>query len=354
MDKRRITINDIAEHSGVSRSTVSLVLQGHPRIPQATGDKVRRSMAELGYTYNRAAANLRRQTSQAIGLIVNDLRNPFFAELTSAIQARVENEGYFVYLVESGEDLDRQERLLQSLVEHGVAGLVVCPATATPGDAFDRQLAAGIPLCLAVRPHPDQRIDYAGSDNYGGALMATRHLVEAGHRRIAFLGGQQENPVRVDRLAGYFSALQGGGIPFDPALVTDSRPTLHSGADDLKTVLALAQPPTALLCYNDYVAIGVMHALRCNGLVPGEDIAVVGFDGMPETAVTFPPLSTVELHGQAVGERAAELLLARIADPSRSPARHVEQATLIARSSSAPQRTTAPGDGDRTGLPKRR
>lgn len=334
MEKRRVTINDIAAHAGVSRSTVSLVLQGHPRIPQDTGDKVRRSMAELGYTYNRAAANLRRQTSQAVGLIVNDLRNPFFAELTSAIQARVEDEGYFVYLVESGEDLDRQERLLGSLVEHDVAGLIVCPATGTPDGAFDRLLAAGMPLCLAVRPFADARIDYAGSDNYGGAVMATRHLIEAGHRRIAFLGGKHENPVRVDRLAGYFSALQSGGIAFDPALVTESRPTLHSGAEDLKAVLALPAPPTALLCYNDYVAIGVMHALRCNGLIPGEGIAVVGFDGMPETAVTFPPLSTVELHGQGVGRRAAELLLARIAEPSRGPARHVEPATLIVRASS--------------------
>lgn len=335
VDKRRVTINDIAAHAGVSRSTVSLVLQGAPRIPQETGDRVRNAMAQLGYTYNRAAANLRRQKSQAIGLIVNDLRNPFFAELTSAIQAHVEGEGFFVYLVESGEDLDRQDRLLQSLVEHGVAGLIVCPATGTPERTFDRLLATGTPLCLAVRPFPDARIDYAGSDHYNGAVLATRHLLEAGHRRIAFLGGKKENPVRVDRLAGYFSALQTHGIEFDAALVTESRPTLYSGADDMRSVLALAQPPTALLCYNDYVAIGVMHALRCMGLVPGADMAVVGFDGMPESAVTHPPLSTVEAHARSVGRHAAQLLLDRIAEPGKAPVRRVEPATFVARASSS-------------------
>jgi LacI family transcriptional regulator len=330
-----VTINDIAAHAGVSRSTVSLVLQGHPRIPKETGDRVQRSMTELGYTYNRAAANLRRRTSQAIGLVINDLRNPFFAELTSAIQERVEDDGYFVYLVESAEDTDRQQRLLTSLIEHDVAGLIVCPATGTPARAFDRLLAIGVPLCVAVRPYADPRIDYAGSDNYGAAAMATQHLIEAGHRRIAFLGGERENPVRIDRLSGYFSALQSSGIAFDPALVIESRPSLTSGAKDLRAVLATSQLPTALLCYNDYVAIGVMHALRCSGLVPGQDMAVMGFDGMPETELTFPPLSTVELHGHLVGRHAAELLLARIAEPTRPPARSIEQATLVPRASSS-------------------
>jgi LacI family transcriptional regulator len=334
MDKRRITINDIAAHAGVSRSTVSLVLQKHPRIPEETGEKVRQSIAALGYTYNRNAANLRRQTSQAIGLVINDIRNPFFAQLTSAVEERAAEAGYMVYLVESAEQPARQERLLESFIEHDVAGLIVCAATGTPPQAFDRFLAMNIPLCMAVRPYPDDRLDYAGSDNYGGAKMATQHLIDLGHRRIAFLGGERENPVRIDRLAGYFSGLDARGIAFDPALVVESRPSLTSGVADVNAVMRLEARPTAMLCYNDFVAMGVMHALRCAGLTPGEHVAVVGFDGMPETEITHPPLSTVQLYGSKTGRDAAELLISRIADPTRPPSRRVEQATLIVRASS--------------------
>jgi LacI family transcriptional regulator len=141
--------------------------------------------------------------------------------------------------------------------------------------------------------------------------------------------------VRVDRLAGYFSALAAHGIEFDPALVTESRPSLTSGVSDVHAVMRVDARPTAMLCYNDYVAMGVMHALRGVGLTPGVDMAVVGFDGMPETEITYPPLSTVQLYGSKVGSDAAELLIARISDPSRAPTRRVEQATLLIRASSA-------------------
>jgi len=246
----------------------------------------------------------------------------------------VAEAGYMVYLVESAGQPARQDRLLGSFVEHDVAGLIVCAATGTPPRAFDRFLARGMPICMAVRPYPDPSLDFAGSDNYGGANLATQHLIELGHRRIAFLGGERENPVRVDRLAGYFSGLATRGIAFDPALVTESRPSLTSGVADVNQVMQLDSRPTAMLCYNDFVAMGVMHALRCVGLTPGADIAVVGFDGMPETEITHPPLSTVQLYGRKVGSDAAELLIARIGEPARPPSRRIEQATLVVRASS--------------------
>jgi len=334
VERKRVTINDIAEHAGVSRSTVSLVLQEHPRISGETRQRVQRSIHDLGYTYNRNAANLRRRTSQAIGLIINDICNPFFAELTSAIEETAADSGYFVYLVESAEDVERQHQVLMSLIEHDVAGLIICPATGTPPETFDRLYATGVPMCLAVRPYPDNRLDFAGPDNYAAAKLAARHLIEAGHRRIAFLGGEKNNPSRIDRLSGYFSALQGHGLEFDPALVVESRPSRLSGITDVERVLTLPNRPTAALCYNDFVGISVMHGLRRNDLEPGKDMALVGFDGMPETELTFPPLSTVSLHPRSVGRNAASLLIKRIAEPERSPHREVEQPTLIIRESS--------------------
>ncbi len=338
MERKRVTINDIADHAGVSRSTVSLVLQEHPRISGETRQRVQRSIHDLGYTYNRNAANLRRRTSQAIGLIINDICNPFFAELTSAIEETAAESGYFVYLVESAEDIERQHQVLMSLIEHDVAGLIICPATGTPPETFDKLYATGVPMCLAVRPYPDDRLDFAGPDNYAAAKLAASHLIETGHRRIAFLGGERNNPSRIDRLSGYFSALQGHGLEFDPALVIESRPSRLSGIGDVERVITLPDRPTAALCYNDFVGISVMHGLRRNGLEPGKDMALVGFDGMPETELTFPPLSTVSLHARSVGRSAASLLIMRIAKPERRPHREVEQPILIVRESSTLRR----------------
>ena len=333
--RRRVTINDIADHAAVSRSTVSLVLRGNTRISETTRVRVRAAIAELGYTYNRSAANLRQQTSNALGLIINDLTNPFFAELTAAIEEAAEAAGYFVYLVQSGEDADHQHELLISLVEHGVAGLIVCPATGSRPDTFDRLHAMQIPVCIAVRPWPDDRFDFSGADNFRAGQLATDALFEAGHRRIAFLGGERGNTSRDDRVSGYFNAIQRHGLTYDPRLVVESRPSRTSGIGDVEQVLHLPERPTAALCYNDFIAISVMHGLRQNSLEPGRDMALIGFDGMPEAELSYPPLSTVYLKPRAVGRDAARLLLERIKTPDEKTFRRVQSPELIVRESSS-------------------
>ncbi len=332
--RKRVTINDIAHHAGVSRSTVSLVLRNDTRISQETRQRVQAAIADLGYIYNRGAANLRAQTSQAIGLMINDLTNPFFTELTAAIEETAEAEGYFVYLVQSGEDPDHQHDLLLSLVEHGVAGLIICPATNSRTETFDRLFTQGVPVCIAVRPWPDGRFDFSGTDNFRAAQMAANALIRRGHRRIAFLGGERGNPSRDDRLSGYFNALQRNGLNYDPALVIESRPSRVSGMHDVEKVLALPERPTAALCHNDFVAISVMHGLRRNGLEPGRDMAVMGFDGMPEAETSYPTLSTVFLSARDIGAHAARLLSQRIKDPGRPITREIREPELIIRDSS--------------------
>lgn len=333
--QRRVTINDIAEEAGVSRSTVSLVLRGDKRISKSTADRVNKVIDTLGYTYNRGAANLRTQSSTAIGLIINDLTNPFFTELTAAIEEAAFAHGFVVYLVQSNEDPERQHKLCMSLIEHGSAGLIVCPATRTPRDTFDRLNTMRIPVCIAVRPYADDRFDFSGPDNFRASEQATKALIQQGHRRIAFLGGEPGNPSRDDRVAGYFKALQQARIPYDPGLVIESRPSRSSGASDVEAVLGLQDRPTAALCYNDFVGISVMYGLRKNGLTPGKDMALIGFDGMPEAEMSYPPLSTVLLHPREIGREAANLLIERISDRDRSVSRRIQQPKLILRESSA-------------------
>lgn len=338
MATRRVTINDIADHVGVSRSTVSLVLRGDKRISPATREKVQAAIRSLGYTYNRSAANLRSQTSQAIGLVVSDLTNPFFAEMTTAVERAVHADGYLVYLAQSGDDPVHQHELVASMLEYGVAGLIICPAINSRAETFDRLHAQGVPACLTVRAWPDDRFDFSGPNFFRAGQMATEALLERGHNRIAFLGGERGNPSHDDRLAGYFNALQKRDIVFDPALVIESRPSRVSGLVDVEKVLALPHPPTAALCYSDFVAMSVMHGLRRHGMEPGRDMALIGFDGMAESELTYPPLSTMALHPRKVGANAAELLLARIADRERPAERRVQAPTLILRESAgAPQ-----------------
>ena len=334
MRPRRVTITDIASRAEVSRSTVSLVLREDARISQPTRDRVRRAIDDLGYTYNRGAANLRSQASQALGLVINDLTNPFFSELTAAVEATVSDEGYFVYLAQSGEDPDHQHDLVRSLIEHGVGGLILCPATGTRPDTLAWLERQRVAVCIAVRPLRQEQFDFSGPDNYRAGFIATQDLLAKDHRTIAFLGGERGNPSRDDRVAGYFAALQLHGLPFDENLVVESRPSRTSGLRDVERMLSLERRPTAALCYNDFVAISVMHGLRKFGVEPGRDIALIGFDGMPEAETSYPTLSSVALSPRNVGQAAARLLLERIKNPEAAIVRHVEAPVFQERMSS--------------------
>lgn len=314
---RRVTIIDIAKAAGVSPSTVSLVLQKNERISLETRTRVEEVIQQLGYRYNRSAANLRRQTSQAIGLIINDICNPFFAEMTAGVQQGLEGSDFLVFLVEAGDDVERQSRVFRSLEEHGIGGLIIFPASATTPDFLEGIAAGGTPICVVVRRPHDADVDYVGPDNRQAGRIATRHLIERGHRRIAFLGGEAHSPARMDRMAGYREALQQAGIKFDPSLSIESRPTRANAIIDVQKVLDLPTPPTAAIGYNDNVAIAAMHGLRLRGVDPGREFAIVGIDGTSDAELAYPALTTVALHAQEIGRRAAGLVVERIKNPSR-------------------------------------
>ncbi|WP_018387572.1 LacI family DNA-binding transcriptional regulator [Ancylobacter sp. FA202] len=330
---RRVTIIDIAKAAGVSPSTVSLVLQKNERISAETRNRVEEAIRKLGYKYNRSAANLRRQTSQAIGLIINDICNPFFAEMTAGVQKGLEGTEFLVFLVETGDEIERQSRVYQSLEEHGIGGLIIFPASQTKPEFLERIAAGGTPICVAIRRPPDADVDYVGPDNRLAGRIATRHLIELGHRRIAFLGGEAKSPSRIDRVAGYQEALQRAGNAFDPALCVESRPTRANAISDLNKVLDLPEPPTAAIGYNDNVAIALMHGLRRRGLEPGRQFAIVGIDGTSEAELAYPALTTVALHAHETGRRAAELVLERIKAPGKTHENVILRPNLIVRAS---------------------
>ncbi|HUN93341.1 MAG TPA: LacI family DNA-binding transcriptional regulator [Burkholderiaceae bacterium] len=329
---RPATILDVAAEANVSKSTVSLVLQGSELIRDETAERVRRAARRLGYVYNRRAADLRRKSSNMIGVLINDLMNPFFAEVLVGLERRLVEAGYIVLMAHTSEDIDRQQRVLWTMREQHAAGIALCPTLGTPPSLTKTVQGWGIPLVVMVRTLGRGDYDFAGADNALGVQLATEHLLAQGHRRIGFLGGLS-GPVLRQRLQGYEAALKRAGIGFDERLVFASPPTRQGGYDSLRKLLDEQPRVTAAACYNDLVAFGALSALGEAERRAGADFALIGFDNILDTAHSNPPLSTVDIRPTQLGEHAAELLLARIDQPRRARQRYLAQPTLVLRQS---------------------
>ena len=320
-------MNDIATACGLSRATVSLVLRGSPLVHADTRSRVEAEMERQGYVYNRAAANLRQRVSSAVALVINDLSNPFFAEFAAGVDEALGAKGYVTLLGSSNESPARQRQVLGSLMEHHPAGIILSPAEAS--SAADIELAIGrhTPLLVFNRALDGAssdgfEYDFLGLDNRAGARLATERLLALGHRRIAFYGGHAESSSCRERRLGYADALKAAGIALEPHWMIETAPTRLEANAHADALFASAPAPTAAVCYNDAVALGLMLGLSRTGRQPGVDFAVTGFDDIPEAAVGIPPLTTVDANPRARGRQAAEMLLQRATTPA-SPRRAV-------------------------------
>jgi LacI family transcriptional regulator len=328
-----VTLVEVARDAGVSRATASLVLRGSDLVADETRERVLASMRKLGYVYHRGAASLRTQHSQTVGLIVPDVTNPFFAEMTVGIEARLDQARHVALLGNSAETLGKQERLLAMMQEYRADGVLLCPVADTSAAALDRLRQRRFPFVLFARSVDGVDADYVGADNIRGAELATEHLIALGHGRIAFVGGPANSSARRDRIQGYQSVLRRAGLPIDPALQCVSPTTREGGHQAIRTLLDQAAPPTAVLCYNDSVAFGVLLGAQASGRMPGRDIAVVGFDDIAEAALAQPALTTVAISPRQIGEEAARLLLERVAAPDAAARQVILRPKLVVRAS---------------------
>ena len=339
----KATILDIAREAGVSKSTVSLVLQGSGLIRPETAGKVRKAIDDVGYVYNRGAANLRKAHSNVIGMVINDLTNPFFAEMAVGIERVFQSAGIVSFIANTAENPVRQEEVLKSLMEQDVAGLIVSPAHGTSSDAFRRIEAANIPVVFVMRRLAESRIPAITPDNHRGASIATAHLIRKGHRRLAFFGGFADMSVYQERLGGFMEACSANGVGPENRLVIEGETSRKGGLACLETALGLAEPPTAALCFNDTVAFGAILGLRKRGLEPGADFAVVGFDDVVEAQHYMPALTSVAVDTAGLGERAAHAVLKMIQSRTTRAEDHVGAVNLVVRESCGPDRS-ARGD----------
>lgn len=324
----RPTIIDVAEAAGVSKSTVSLVLQNNPAVRTETREAVRAAMARLGYVYNRAAAHLRSDKAGLIGLVINDLRNPFFTEFATSVQMALSERGYAAVLANTDEDPALQARTVEVMVEHGVAALIVSP-TYGPPDAFAALERAGIPALQVLRRVSDRTdlFPFAAPDYRAGSRIATDHLLAQGARRIAFVGGLPGRAVTDERQAGYLQSLAQHGL--DP-LILPGRPSRAFGRE----AAARLTEADAALCFNDLVALGLMSGFAERGRPVGRDFRLVGFDDIEEAGQAWPALSSIHCDIAGFGRRMAAVLLDWLVLGQRPQPETLSPVTLVARASS--------------------
>ena len=332
LNEPRATIVDVARVAGVSKSTVSLVLGGSSLVADSTRERVTEAMAELSYVYHRGAATLRGAQSAVLGMVINDLTNPFYVELAIGIEQACQGAGFIPFLANSAEDPVRQQEVIRSMREHGAAGLVIAPAINSALKDM-KPLIAGLPVVQVMRRLPGLKASLVTPENREGARKATTHLIESGHRRVAFVGGSGSLFVREERLAGYRLALEEAGMPFDEALVVESTTNYAGGGGAAGRLLGLPERVTAALCFNDVVAIGLIRALAQAGIAVGQDFSIIGFDDIEEAKHTLPALTSVAVNARNLGARAAQLLMRQIASRSFEPETVLCPTSLIIRAS---------------------
>lgn len=334
MEVKRPTLADIASAAGVSRATVSLVVRRSPLVAEDTRARVEQVMAELDYVRDIGAARLRNNSSRTVGVLVPNLVNPFFTEFLIGVEQVMGQQDRVVLLANSEDDPGRQWDTIQRFRGHGVDGVILCPAEGTDASVPARIRAWGLPVVQALREIGTNETDYAGADYVEGVGLAMRHLVELGHRRIAFLSVRARTSAREERLRGFSRALKETGL--QSGGIVEAELSWEGASQAAVAILALEPRPTAVLCFNDVLAAGLMLGLRIVGVLPGEDMAVVGLDDLPLAELTFPALTSVAMNPRAIGAGAARLLTRRLESRAVATERFIQMPELVRRASSQP------------------
>jgi len=328
--RRRVTITDVARAAGVSVATVSKVVNGRYGVAATTADRVRTVIDELGYSSSLVARSLRSTHTGVIGILVAEFE-PFSTEVLKGLGAAAVGSGYELlawsgYSGHGGQE-GWERRSLNQLSGTLIDGAVVVTPTVVDADA-------GIPV-VTVDPHtgPSAGFPTIDSDNYHGALLATRHLVELGHRRVGFLAGRPGLQSAEERERGYRAGLAEAGIEFDPELVRVGGYRTETADGAARELLSLAERPTAVFAANDITAIRTMNVAADLGLKVPEDLSVVGFDNVPESALANPPLTTIEQPLQEMGADAFRLLLALLSGQAETDTHIRLRTTLVERQS---------------------
>lgn len=333
--RKKITLHDVAHHVGVSKSTVSLVLQESTSVHENTRKRVLKGIEETGYVYNRNAAGLRKTGNDGlIGVIINAMNTPYTTEFMRELEHSSLEQNILPMFASSGELLAQQNKLLKLYMEHNVSGFIMCPVPGTTNAMLDKIWRNGFPLVQVMREVPFSQFPSVVADNRYGTHEATQHLIKLGHKRIAFLGGTEEISDYHERLAGFMDAMNEAGLKVPSAYIVPVLQSRAAGRDAIEQVLKYDKNITAVVCFSDIMAYGVLSKSRELGIEIGKDLAVIGFDDLPDSRLTYPSLTTVSIKASDLAKNALELLQSYLTDQQTASVRKVLPVKLVVRDSS--------------------
>jgi len=323
---------DVAALAGVALKTVSRVVNGEPGVSPELESRVRRAIEQLSYQRDANAATLRRlgRKTQTIGLVLEDVSNPFSSELHRAVEDAARERGVLVFAGSCDEDPDRERELIGSFRERRVDGIIVVPASHDHTYLYEER-RAGTALVFVDRPASHLDADSVVSDNLGGAAQAVSHLLKHGHRRIGFLGDLLSISTAEERLGGYREALTSAGVRVDEDLIRTELRDPDAAARAVDHMLAVPEPPTGFFTGQNLLTIGGVHALR--QARREREVALIGFDDIPLADMLDPAISVVAQDPQALGRVAADQLFRRLDGDAADALHQVISVTLIARGS---------------------
>lgn len=324
------SIKQVAAAAGVSTATVSRVLANKNNVSGEARARVDAAIAQLGYRPNLVARSLRSQRSSTIGLVVSDIRNPFFTAVGRAVEDAAYERGFRVVMCNTDEDPEKESLYLALMRDENVAGVIVSPA---PQDApRSANWSLGLPVVVIDREPPHAGLDSVVLDNVSAAADLTEHLIAQGYRRIAGLFGAIGSTGE-ERCQGFVRALSAHGL--EPEAVDFIRPRREAGLEAAHALLTRATRPDAILCGNSLLTEGALLTIRAQGLRIPADVALAGFDDTVWQGLIEPPLTVMAQPTDAIGRAAIELLLERVAQPDREPQQVRLGGSLVARGSTA-------------------
>jgi len=328
------SIKEVAEAAGVSTATVSRVLSNGTHVRPELRKRVQEAVDRLGYRPNLVARSLRSQHTSTLGLIVSDIRNPFFTSISRAVEDTAYEQGFSILLCNTDEDPEKEAIYLNLMQDANVAGIIFSP-TRQMAESFGT-MALKTPIVVVDRTLKDSDVDAVLLDNVEAAARLTTHLIENGYRRIGAICGERSTTGR-ERRAGYEQAMQAHGLTPAAELMKYIPPKPESGYAAAREMLDSPQPPDAFFTSNSLLAEGALQAIRERGMIIPDQIALVTFDETTWASLVQPPITLIAQPTYEIGRTAAELLLQRVADPTRATRRVILKGQLVVRGSSAPK-----------------
>jgi DNA-binding LacI/PurR family transcriptional regulator len=336
-----VTIKDIAKAAGVSHPTVSRALNNHPAIAEATRERIVELAQQMGYVPNATARGLKTSRTRALGVILRHIDDPFWSEVLDGVDSVLHPEGYSLFIASTHNEKQREKEVVQTMMQRGVDGIILMSPDFRE-EQFHILNSYDLPMVMVNNEGAGECQYIIYNDDVQGARLIAKHVIDLGHKRIAYIG-KRATESNVNRLAGFRTEMQIAGLPVDERYIYHvAAGNPKGGREGAAYLLSLDQIPSAIVCYNDFLAVGVYNYLKENGLRIPQDISVTGFDNISIAAYLSPPLTTIHQYKFELGEGAARMMLEVLSNKHQkerepSPSRKVSlEGVLQVRASTTP------------------